>query len=459
MAAVKGGDTSREEILTGGIIRTILRLAYPIFLAMSFHTLFNLVDTYYVSRLGPDALAAMGLTFPFFMFTVALTQGLGIGASSLVARSVGSSDKKRLALAAGNSISLALLAGILFAVLGFFFFPILLRYMGAQEEIAVKANSYLRIMFLFLPLKFLLFVLEGLFRGEGKTRLSMRVLMTATLINILLDPLLIFGAGPVPAMGIAGASLATAISWGVGILISLYFFYLSKTSLPLTWKGIRVVRDIYWQLLKIGLPASLSTGTMSISMIFLNRFAYDFSHQVVAAYAIGFRVDSLTILPGLAIAGATIAMVGQNYGAQEYVRAQKAHQGAGVVVVLVMGFLGLIIFLFPRALSSIFITNGQEGEVVLSHGIQYLRLVTISYPFCGLGFVSNASFQGTGSGLPPLINALFRFFVVALPVSYLLAFLLEMGPEGIWLGISSANIAFGLFSFFWVQRHLSRIYR
>lgn len=458
MASGNGKDTSQEEILTGSIARTILHLAFPVFLAMSFQTFFNLVDTYFVSRLGADALAAMGLTFPFFMFTVALTQGMGIGASSLVARSVGAVDKERLQQVAGKSLFFALLTGLLFALLGSLLFPLLLQYMGAEESIAQQASSYLRIMFLFLPVKFLLFVFEGLFRGEGKTRLSMRVLMTATLCNILLDPLLIFGLGPFPAMGIAGASLATAISWFIGILMSIYFFYRSRTSLPLTFQGLGWGIDIYWQLIKIGFPASLSTGTMSISMIFLNRFAYDFSHQVVAAYAIGFRIDSLTILPGLAIAWSTIAMVGQNFGAREYLRARKTHLWAGGLVMLVMGFLALMIFLFPQALSAVFIWNGQEGEQVQQYGIQYLRFVAISYPFCGLGFVSNASFQGTGMGLPPLINALLRFFVLTLPISYLLAFILGLGPAGIWLGISAANIIFGLLSFVWVQRYLSRIY-
>lgn len=455
-ASLRRGDISRDELLSASIVKTLLRLAFPIFIAMSFHTLFNFVDTYFVSRLGQEALASMGLTFPFFMFTVALTQGLGIGASSLVARSIGAEDKERIIKVAGSSISLAILIGIACALLGLLLYPYLLTFMGAQESIAYNAGRYLRIMFLFLPLKFLLITFEGLFRGEGKTGLSMRVMLLATLSNILLDPLFIFGLGPFPAMGIEGASMATASSWLIGILLALYFFNTSRTTLPLPLKSIRVVPDIYLRLLKVGLPASLSTGTMSISMIFLNRFAYDFGHQVVAAYAIGFRVDTLTILPGLSMAAATIAMVGQNYGARAYNRAREAHQRASLLVLLIMSFFSLIIFLFPQALASFFIVNGREGEKVLSYGVDYLRVVAFSYPFCGLGFVSNSSFQAMGLGLPVLFNALLRFFLLTLPVSYILAFLLQLGPLGIWVGIVVANTIFGLFSYLWVRRTFSR---
>lgn len=455
LASVNRGDMSRDDILTGAIIKTILRLAYPIFIAMSFHTLFNFVDTYYVSRLGPQALASMGLTFPFFMLTVALTQGMAIGASSLVARSIGAAHKEQILKVAGGSISLALFAGILFSLLGLLLYPYLLTYMGAEDHIALDAGRYLRVMFLFLPLKFLLLSIEGLFRGEGKTSLSMRIMLLSTLCNILIDPLLIFGLGPFPAMGIAGASLATGISWMIGILLGLYFFYTSRTALPLSIRGIKIVPDIYWRLIQVGLPASLSTGSMSISMIFLNRFAYQFSHQVVAAYAIGFRVETLAILPGLSIAAAAIAMVGQNYGAKEYSRAKQAHRSASFLVFLVMAFFSLIIFLFPRALASIFISDGREGEQVLLLGMEYLRVVTFSYPFCGLGFVSNSSFQAMGLGLPSFINAILRFFILTLPLTYLLAFLFDLGPLGIWLGIVVANIFFGLVSYFWVRRYLS----
>lgn len=457
LSSVSRGDTSREEILRGGIIKTILHLAYPIFIAMSFQTLFNFVDTYYVSRLGPQALASMGLTFPFFMLTVALTQGMAVGTSSLVARSMGAVDEERIRKVAGGSISLAILAGILFAFLGLLLYPYLLVYMGAEDHIAVDAGRYLKIMFLFLPLKFLLLSIEGLFRGEGKTSLSMKIMLLATLSNIIIDPLLIFGLGPFPSMGIAGAALATAISWLIGILSGLYFFYTSRSVLPLSIKSIGFVTDIYGRLIRVGLPASLSTGTMSISMFFLNRFAYQFGHQVVAAYAIGFRVDTLTILPGLSIAAAAIAMVGQNYGAREFHRARQAHQSSSLLAFLVMAFFSLIIFLFPRALASIFIADGREGERVLLLGIEYLRIVVISYPFLGLGFVSNSSFQAMGLGLPSFLNALLRFFILTLPVAYLLAFILDLGPLGIWLGIAVANIFFGLFSYFWVSRFLSKV--
>lgn len=455
---MKYRNDTQQQILKGKVAPNIIRTASPIFVAMSFYTAFNIVDTYFVSRLGTEALAAMGLTFPFFMFNVAFTQGVAIGTSSLVARALGAEREKSLIRAAGNSLSLALLVGLLFSITGLIFYPLMLDFMGAERTIAAQAGEYLHYMFLFIPVKFLMLAFDGLFRGEGKTKLSMVMLSSSALFNIILDPLLILGRGPFPALGIKGASLATALSWFLGIFISLFFFYTSRSSLPLNFKGLKPVQELYLEIIKVGFPASLSTGSMSISMLFLNRFAYQFNPQVVAAYAIGFRVDSLSILPGLSVAAATIPLVGQNFGARQQKRASKFHSQGCLLAFLVMGFIGLIIFIWPGFFSSIFIVEGTEkGSQVMEQGINYLRLVAFSYPFSGLGFVSNSSFQAIGAGLPPLFNSLLRFFILAIPVSYLLAFVFNLGPTGIWLGITGANIVFGIFSFLWISLRLKKI--
>ncbi|SES98144.1 putative efflux protein, MATE family [Natronincola peptidivorans] len=447
------------DLLQGPIGKTFILLAIPVLLAMFMQTFFNIVDTYFVSRLGTDAIAAMGLTFPIFMLSISLGSGVSIGISSLVARSIGAGEEEKSFLAAGNGLLLAAAIGVFFFVFGIAIVDPMLRFIGAEGEVFRMAKSYIIIVTIAMPIKFLLAAVDGIFRGEGKTRLSMIALVSGSVVNIVLDPLLIFGIGPFPRLEVAGAAIATAIAWGVGLSIGILFIIKNKSSINLKAHHFRYKWEYIKNILVVGLPSSVAQGAIAFTMVFINRFAMDFSEEAVAAYALGFRIDSIAILPGVAFAGATIAMLGQNYGAKNYHRVEGIYRKATVFGMLVMGGIALLVFAFPDPLLMIFLEeSGTGASEVLRQGRSYLRIMALSYVFIGMGMVSNASFQAVGRGMPTFITTAIRFFILAIPLSYTLAYLFRLETIGIWLGLSISNVFFGFVSRYWFLYSFSKGY-
>jgi putative MATE family efflux protein len=413
---------------------------------MVLQTAFNVVDTYFVARLGPKPLAAMGLTFPMFMMLISLGAGLSIGISSLVARSIGEGDIHKASNSSTHGILLAALLGLLVGITGYFYSERALELMGATGELADMAMSYLKILFVGALFKYVFFAYDGVFRGEGKTKLSMYALMTATVVNIVLDPLLIFGIGPFPRLEIAGAALATVISWAIGILVSVTLIMLKKSSLNVVIREFIFNKKYFVDIIKVGLPTAISQGMFALSMGFFNNFALRFNQFVVATYGLGFRIDGIAVIPSFAISSSTIAMIGQNYGAKKISRLKEIVREANLLVVIVMGFVGIIIFAFPQYIIGAF-AHGEGAQEVIEYGKVYLRVVTIAYPLLGIGFISNSSFQGIGNGTIPLLNVLFRLVVISVPLAYFLAFVVGLGPLGLWLGMAISNSVFGILGY------------
>ncbi|WP_026478054.1 MATE family efflux transporter [Alkaliphilus transvaalensis] len=447
------------DLLEGKISSTFLRLAMPILFAMMMQTLFNIVDTYFVSRLGTDAIAAMGLTFPIFMLSVSLGSGLSIGISSLVARSIGAGEPKKTNNVAINGLFLAGFIGVLFLCLGMVVVDPMLTFVGAEGEVFRLAWNYIMIIVIAMPIKFLFFAIDGIFRGEGKTNLSMYTLVGSSIMNIILDPLLIFGIGIFPALGIAGAALATALSWFVGLTVGIIFLLKKKSDIQIRMENFKFRWDLLLEMLQVGLPSTVAQGSIAFTMVFVNRFAMDFSQEAVAAYALGFRIDSIGILPGVAFGAATIAMLGQNFGAKKFQRMRMIYRQALVVVIVAMGIMATFVFAFPSQLLNIFL-DASEGktEIVLRHGIEYLRIMAVSYIFVGIGMVSNSAFQAIGKGLPTFITTAIRFFVLAIPLTYVLAYLVNLEITGIWIGLAISNLFFGIFSKLWFDSYYRKTY-
>ncbi|AKL97270.1 MATE efflux family protein [Clostridium aceticum] len=448
------------DLLKGNIGKTFILLAIPILMAMLMQTFFNIVDTYFVSRLGTDAIAAMGLTFPIFMLSISLGSGVSIGISSLVARSIGAGEREKSFLAAANGLLLAVAVGLFFFAFGITIVDPMLRFIGAEGEVFRMARSYIVIVAITMPIKFLLAAIDGIFRGEGKTGLSMVVLVSGSAANILLDPLLIFGLGPFPRLEVAGAAVATAIAWAIGVIIGILFILKKKSSIVLRPHHFRCKWEYIKNILAVGLPSSVAQGAIAFTMVFVNRFAMDFSREAVAAYALGFRIDSIAILPGVAFGAATIAMLGQNFGAKNYRRVEGIFRKATVFGMLVMGAIAILVWIFPKPLLMIFLEESGEGaSEVLRQGTSYLRIMALSYIFVGMGMVSNASFQAVGRGIPTFVTTAIRFFILAIPLSYTLAYLFGLKTIGIWLGLSVSNVFFGFVSRYWFLYSFSKEYR
>lgn len=433
-----------NKLLTGPVAPVLLRLALPIMAGMFLQTAFNLVDTWFVSRLGQDAIAAVSMNIPLFFIVLAMGSAVAVGTSSLLAQAVGAGDGAKAGKIASQAVTLALVVGVVSGLLGTVLARPLLELMGAEGLALEYAVEYTRIILAGNPIFFLYMALDGVLRGEGDMKTSMVILAAATIINIILDPLFIFGLGPIPALGVAGAALATMLARGVGLLILLWHFYLGRSSVTFRLLSWQWDIDTIAGILRIGVPTAISQAMLSLTMFVYNLLANQFGSHVVAALGLGFRIDSLVFMPGMAVSIATVTMVGQNYGARQFKRVVTAYRTALIMVLVSMGGGGLIVYLLPAFFVGIFT---QEAPVV-QETIGYLRVIPLFYGFLGMGIVTASAFQGLGKGLPALVVNLFRLGLVGIPLAVTLT-RLGSGPSGIWWALGLSDFSFAIVGIAW----------
>ncbi len=443
-----------RDIFEGPILPTLLRLSYPILIAMFSLTVFNIVDTFYVSRLGSDALTAMGFTFPIFIFLIAVGAGLTIGVSSLVARAIGAGLPGFASQSGKHGVIMAVALGLLVTGLGLLLTPGIVSFMGADKHIGAMTKSYVNVMLMACVFKYLLHVFEGTLRGEGYTRISMRMLLISSITNIVLDPFFIFGIWFFPRMEVQGAAVATAISWLVGCLYALDYYRRGKGIFNLDFRGFSFQFNYVRDIIQVGIPASLTQGFLSIALLLFNRILMIMpqGNSLVAAFGVGFRVEALVILPLIGLSAGSVVMIGQNFGAGKLKRVQDTIIQARWFVFLSMGAIGLVIIVLAPWMMRLF----SEDPAVLAFGVQYLRITALTYGFLGVGMLANASFQGMGMGYPALVNIFIRFMAIQMTVAYGLAVISDMGSWGAWSAVALANLAYGLISSFWINSYVRR---
>lgn len=442
----------RNTLLSGSVTGGLLRLALPIMAGMVLQTGFNLADTWFVSRLGQEAIAAVSMNIPLFFIVLALGSAVSVGTSSLVAQAVGAGDMARAARVAGQAVTLAAAVGVATGAAGTTLARPLLQLMGAEGLALEYAVEYTRIILAGNPVFFLYVALDGVLRGEGDMKTSTLILSGATLINIALDPLFIFGWGPVPALGVAGAALATMLARSVGLLVLGGHFYLARSRVVFRLLN----RQWHWPtiggIFRIGLPTSVSQAMLSLTMFVYNMLANRFGSHVVAALGLGFRIDSLAFMPGMSVAIATVTMVGQNYGAGQYKRVKQVWKKALLMVLASMGGMGLVVLALPGVFAGIFTAE----PAVFEQTVTYLRIVPAFYGFLGAGLVTSSAFQGLGRGFPALVVNLFRLGIVGIPLAFALT-RLGLGPAGLWWALAASDFTFAAVGAAWFARSAASI--
>jgi len=440
-------QTLRKEnkLLTGPVALILARLALPIMAGMFLQTFFNLADTWFVSWLGSDAIAAVTMNIPVFFIILALGSAVAVGTSSLIAQAVGAGDYARANKIAGQAVTLAVLMGFVSAILGVFVTRPLMMLMGAEGAVLEYAVDYTHIILAGNPIMFLYSALDGVLRGEGDMKTSTIILAIATVINIVLDPLFILGLGPVPALGVGGAALATVLARGIGLLILYNHFHTGRSAIIfklLKWNwNPRIILNIF----QIGIPTAISQAMLSLTMFIYTMLANQFPHAV-AALGLGFRIDSLAFMPGMSVSIATVTMVGQNYGARHYHRLISAWRTALVMVFLMMGGIGVVILLFPGFFVGLF---PNQALPVVRQTVSYLRIVPLFYGFLGMGIVTASAFQGLGRGLPALVVNMFRLGIVGIPLALLFTRVLNLGSAGIWWALGLSDFSFSIVGLLW----------
>lgn len=446
--AIAGGEAN---ILEGNLNRAIILLAIPMTLEMVMESLFAVVDIYFVSKIGVNAIAAVGLTESMMTITYSLGFGLAMGTTAMVARRVGEKDINGASAAAVQSIYLGILISIPIMFAGIFYSGDLLELMGASKEVIDEGVGYTELLFGSNLIIILLFLINGIFRGAGDAALAMRSLWISNGINIVLDPMLIFGIGPFPELGIEGAATATIIGRSIGVCYQFYHLFkgkgiikIHKENLPDGKAGWSFRFDVIKKLIKLSAEVTAQFIIASASWIFLMRIISTFGSAALAGYTVAIRIVMFTILPAWGFSNAAATMVGQNLGAEQPDRAEQSVYRTGLFNVIFMGFVMITFLLFAKDIAGFFTADVE----VISETTRCLNIIAVGYLFYAFGMVLVQSFNGAGDTRTPTIMNFFVFWVLEIPLAYLLAVQFELNSPGVYWAIVISESMFTIVGYF-----------
>lgn len=472
----KGPD--ELELTSGDIGRPLFWLSLPIVITNLLQTAYNLVDTFWLGQYSTTALAAISFGFPLVFLFISLGLGLSVAGSVLVAQNTGAGDKRQAEYAASQTIMFSFVLAVMLGAAGYFVIEDLLRLFGAAPATLAAATAYLQVITLGLPLIFGFFVFISLMRGYGDTVTPMVVMFGSVVLNIALDPFLIFGwtlipnaplIGTVsfPELGIQGAAYATVFSRGVAMVVGLAILFRGRRGIQIRVTDMRPDLAYFRKILRIGVPASIEGTGRAISVNALLLVVGGFSTVVVAGYGIGIRIFSVIFLPAIAVSQGVETMVGQNIGAERVDRASAATDFAAKWMFILLGAAGVLIFLVPGPIASVF-TN---DPAVVDIAADFLRYVALTFGFIGVLRAYTGAFRGAGHTLMAAVVAISFLGLIRLPVAAALAFgvgpsvvtlagqtisipalVPAIGPTGIWWGFIVSNIAGAAIAWAWFRR-------
>lgn len=436
-----------RDLTSGNISKNIWVLAWPMMMGNILQTAFNVVDMIFVGKLGAEAIAAVSLSGMILMLIITLIIGIGIGTTALVARFIGAKEYAKANEVALQSILFGGISSLILAVIGFYYSEPLLELFGAEALVIKLGTDYLSIMFLGSFTMFLLFLGTAILRGAGDAMTPMLILMLSAFINIVADPLLIFGLGPFPRLEIKGAAIATVIARGIGMLIILFILIKGYSYIKISLKNIKLKFDIIWSITRIAIPGSIQMGTRSISGLIMMSIVVLYGTYALAAYGIGLRVVMIVMMPGFGLGAATATLVGQNLGAKQPQRAEKTVWIALIFYEVIMIVIGCLFYLLAPKIIYVFNNNPE----VIREGVSFLRIVTLSYVFLAMGIVLHQSLHGAGDTVPPMIITAISLLGVRVPLAFFLPKFFPLNTQGIWLAIALSTVLEGSVVAFWFK--------
>lgn len=437
--AIKGIEVDYTKI---SLNRAIFLLAVPMILELVMESVFAVTDIFFVGKLGASAVATVGLTETYLYLLYAVAMGLSISVTAIIARRIGEKNNEDARKSAAQAILIAIIASIPFSVLGIFYAKEMLAIMGGDPWVIEEGYRYTQWMLGGNAVIMLLFVINAIFRGAGDAVIAMWVLCISNIINIILDPILIFGWGPIPAMGIEGAAIATNTGRGIGVLIQLWVLFKGSRQIHLRMSQLYVDPKIMLNILRTSLGG---IGQMVISMtswIFLMRILADLGSEAVAGATITIRIMMFTIMPAWGLSNAAATLVGQNLGANSPDRAEAVVWKIGVYNMIFLIGISLIFFFFNQQLAEFF----TEDKAVIAVCAEWLKILSYSFFIYGWWMVSVQAFNGAGdTKTPTKINLVF-FWLIQIPLCYLLAVYFNWEYSGVFWGVFISETAVGIFT-------------
>jgi MATE family, multidrug efflux pump len=425
---------SHHDYTSGPIGRAIILLAVPMVLEMAMESLFAVADIFWAGHIGPDAVTTIGLTESMLTLVYTAAMGLSIGVTAMVARRIGEKNPAGAAEAAVQGILLGVITAAIIAVAGVLLAPRLLGVMGASPVVIATGQNYTRIMLGGNIIILLLFLINAIFRGAGDAAIAMRVLVLANLINIILGPLLMFGVGPFPRLGVTGAAIATTIGRGTGVVYQLYRLWRRDGRIVIHRDQIALKPAVMKTLLRLSGTGTFQVFVGMASWIGLTRINASFGTEAFAGYTIAIRIIIFALLPSWGLANAAATMVGQALGAGKPERGEQAVWRAALYNMFFLGTAGLVFAIFAHPIADLF----TDDPTVVRVAAECLRIISYGYLFYAYGMVLTNSFNGAGDTWTPTWLNLFCFWLWEIPLAWLLARHFNMGPQGVAWAVTIA---------------------
>lgn len=437
VGSVKGME---YDFTSGSTGRAILLLSIPMVLEMMMESVFAVADIFFVSKLGPEAVATVGITESIMTILYAVAMGLSMGTTAIVSRRIGEKNRKGASIAAIQSVLIGIAVSIPVAVIGIFFSHKILGLMGASETIINEMYTYTMIMMGGNLVIMLLFIVNAVFRGAGDAAISMRVLWFANLLNIVLDPILIFGLGPIPAFGIAGAAVATTLARGLAVLYQFYMLNGQSKRIAIHMRDWKLNLQVMKRLISVSVGGISQFLIGTASWVGMVRIIAEFGSTALAGYTIAIRIVMFSILPSWGMSNAAATLVGQNLGAKKPNRAERSAWICGFVNTGFLVLIGITFFFFSENLIRLFTPELD----VIKIGARCLRIFAVGYLFYGMGMVMTQAFNGAGDTVTPTWLNFICFWLIEIPLAWMLAMKLGLNENGVFWSIVIAESIFGI---------------
>lgn len=436
-----------RDLTRGSILKNLIVFSIPLFLGNFLQMLYNMVDTAYVGRLGQGALAAVSMSFTVLFVLVSAGLGLTTGTTTMVSQYLGARRYDMVQKTIANSVFFVGLLALVLSVAGGVLARPLLRLLGTPRAIMDPAAIYLQIIMAGLPVSFLFFQISAILRGAGDSKTPLYFLLVATVINIIGDPLLIYGIGPFPKMGVAGAAIATVFAQTAAAAFAVIHLATRSGPLLLTLRGFRPDWRVIWDVVRLGIPAGIQQTVVALGGSVVVRTVASFGTTALAVYSMGSKVDSIAMMPSMSLSIAVAAMTGQNLGAGREDRVRELVRTSLLLILVLMAIFALFVAAFPELLIGIF----TDETVLFGPGAVYIRALALAYVFFGVIFVLGGVFRGAGAMIVPMFISVFSLWMVRVPLAIVFSQSLRFGPPGIWWGvtISSAIGALAHAVYYW----------
>jgi len=443
--ALTGKET---EFTTGSIRKAIFMLSVPMIAEMMMESIFAIVDIAYVSQVSVNAVATIGLTESVITLVYAIAIGLSMAATAVVARRIGEKDIQGARESAVQAIALGIVVAVVVGVFGFLYAKDILALMGAEPDLIAEGYGYTQWLIGGNITILLLFLINAIFRGAGDAAIAMWALVLSNGLNIILDPIFIFGWGPVPEYGVMGAAIATNIGRGTAVLFQLAVLFFGWSRIKIGFKDMVLRLQVMLNLIKVSLGGIAQFLIGTSSWLFLMRIMSEFGSEVLAGYTIAIRVMLFTLMPSWGMSNAAATLVGQNLGAKKPGRAETSVWKTGKYNALFMGAVSIVYLLFAYEIVGWFTTNA----IVIANGGLCLQIIAAGYVFYAYGMVVTQAFNGAGdTGTPTKINFI-AFWLFQLPFAYLAAITFELGAMGVFIAITSAEVLLAVISMVWFKK-------